>query len=175
MSGRVALLLLLLPLLGCSGGRLEDFRGSQPKLVLEDYFVGKTRGWGLFVDRFGAVKRQFVVDIDGSWDGRILVLDEHFRYPDGSTDGRKWTIRKLADGAYEGTAADVDGAALGRSEGQALQWSYHLMLKVDDGTWRVHMDDWMYLQPDGVLINRTTMTKLGVELGTLSLFFAKAR
>ena len=170
---RLAFVVLLLPLVGCGGSTLEDFRGTEPKLVLEEYFAGKTRGWGLFVDRFGDVKRQFVVDIDGRWDGQTLVLDEVFHYPDGSTDGRMWTIRKLPDGSYQGTAGDVDGPAIGRTEGQALQWSYYLMLRVGSDTWRVHMDDWMYRQPDGGLINRTVMSKFGVELGTLSLFFVK--
>ena len=172
---RLLALLLLVPLLGCGGTKIEDFAATQPKLVLEDYFAGKTRGWGIFHDRFGNVKRQFVVDIDGTWDGKTLVLDEKFRYPDGSTDGRIWTIAKLGDGRYEGRAADVDGPADGRTAGQALRWSYYLLLKMDDSFWRVHMDDCMYLQPGGVLINTTTMSKFGVELGRLSLFFVKSR
>jgi hypothetical protein len=172
---RYLTLLLLLPLLGCSGAKIEDFANTQPKFVLEEYFAGRTRGWGIFHDRFGNVKRQFVVDIDGTWDGTTLTLDEKFRNSDGTTEGRVWRVRKLPDGRYEGTAGDVDGTASGQTAGQALQWSYHLMLKVDDSTWRVHMDDWMYLQPDGVLINTTTMSKWGFELGKLSLFFVKNR
>lgn len=172
---RCLALLLLLPLLGCSGAKIEDFTNTQPKLVLEEYFAGKTRGWGMFHDRFGNVKRQFVVDIDGSWDGQTLVLDEKFRNSDGTTEGRVWRVRKLPNGRYEGTAGDVDGTATGQTAGQALQWSYYLMLKVDESTWRVHMDDWMYLQPDGVLINTTTMSKWGVELGRLTLFFVRNR
>lgn len=167
--------LLTVTLLGCGGPEIQQFANTKPKLVLEDYFYGKTKGWGMFHDRNGNVKRQFVVEIDGTWDGSTLVLDEKFSYPDGTNDGRVWTIKKLADGSYEGRAADVDGPAQGTTAGQALRWSYHLMLKVDDSTWRVHMDDWMYLQPDGVLINRTVMSKLGLELGTLSLFFIKIR
>ena len=172
---RLLALLLLLPLLGCGGAKIEDFANTQPRFVLEDYFAGKTRGWGIFHDRFGNVKRQFVVDIDGSWDGRTLILDEKFRNSDGTTEARVWTVTKLGDGRYEGRAADVDGPAIGQTAGQALQWSYYLMLPMGDSTWRVHMDDWMYLQPDGVLINRTVMSKWGFELGTLSLFFAKGR
>jgi len=172
---RFILFALALLATACAGPRIEEFANTQPRLVLEDYFTGKTRGWGIFHDRFGVVKRQFVVDIDGTWDGATLVMDEKFRNSDGSTEGRIWTIRKLGDGRYEGRAGDVDGVAEGVTAGQALRWSYHLMLKVDDSTWRVHMDDWMYLQPDGVLINRTTMSKLGVELGTLSLFFTRIR
>ena len=175
MTRLFVILSLVLALVGCGGPSIEEFAGTQPKLVLEDYFNGQVRGWGMFHDRFGRVKRQFVVDIAGTWDGSTLTLDEKFRNSDGSAEGRVWRVRKLADGRYEGQAGDVDGPASGVTAGQALQWSYHLMLKVDDSTWRVHMDDWMYLQPDGVLINRTVMSKWGFELGTLSLFLAKGR
>ena len=46
-------------------------------------------------------------------------------------------------------------------------------LKVGDGTWRVRFDDWMFLQPNGVLVNRAHVSKWGVEIGEISLFFAK--
>jgi len=37
----------------------------------------------------------------------------------------------------------------------------------------VRFDDWMYLQSDGVLLNRAKVTKFGVELGTVTLAFSK--
>jgi hypothetical protein len=40
-------------------------------------------------------------------------------------------------------------------------------------TYHVQFDDWMYLQPDGVLLNRARMSKLGVELGQVTLAFRK--
>nr|WP_287705750.1 DUF3833 family protein [Halomonas sp.] len=36
---------------------------------------------------------------------------------------------------------------------------------------RFLMDDWMYLQPDGRLINRTAMKKFGFTLGEITLVF----
>ena len=66
-------------LTGCSSNmKTEDFIGQQPKLIIEDYFSGETKAWGMFHDRFGNLKRQFLVDIEGTWDGDILVLDENF-------------------------------------------------------------------------------------------------
>ena len=34
----------------------DDFTNKTP-FVLEEYFHGKTRAWGLFEDRFGTVQR----------------------------------------------------------------------------------------------------------------------
>ena len=38
---------------GCSQMKIEDFAGTEPEFVLEDYFAGHTRAWGMFEDRFG--------------------------------------------------------------------------------------------------------------------------
>ena len=35
----------------------QDFKESEPKLTLFDYFKGKTSAWGIFEDRFGNVRR----------------------------------------------------------------------------------------------------------------------
>ncbi|HAY47429.1 MAG TPA: DUF3833 domain-containing protein, partial [Thalassospira sp.] len=52
-----------------------------------------------------------------------------------------------------------------------LNWSYDMDLKVGDGAWRVSFNDWMFLQPDGVLVNRARVRKWGFEIGEVTLFF----
>ena len=151
----------------------QDFAETEPRLVVEEYFAGQTRAWGLFEDRFGDLRRQFVVDIEGRWDGRELVLDEHFTYADGEPDPRVWRIVKKDDHTYEGRADDVLGTATGVAYGNALNWRYDMDLKVGDNTWRVRFDDWMFLQPDGVLINRARVSKFGLEIGEVTLVFRK--
>lgn len=43
-----------------------------------------------------------------------------------------------------------------------------------DGTeYEVQLDDWMFLIDDKVLLNRATMRKWGVEVGSLTLSFTK--
>ena len=158
---------------GCSGMKPEDFEGREPRLLIEDYFAGDTRAWGLFEDRFGTLRREFVVDIAGTWDGETLTLVEDFAYADGETEQRIWTIRKLDDHRYEGTADDVIGKAEGLSYGNALNWRYTLALKVGDSVWNVRFDDWMFLQRDEVLVNRARVSKFGVEIGEVTIFFRK--
>ncbi|MGF1476391.1 MAG: DUF3833 domain-containing protein [Geminicoccaceae bacterium] len=160
-------------LVGCSDMKVDDFADTQPAFVPEEYFAGKLRAWGLFQDRFGVVRRQFVVDIDGTWDGTTLTLVEDFVYTDGEIEQRVWEITKLDDDSYEGRADDVIGVAKGQIAGQAMNWNYIYDLKVGDGSWHVRFDDWMLLQGDGVMINRATVSKLGVTLGEVSLFFRK--
>nr|WP_281392817.1 DUF3833 domain-containing protein [Roseospira goensis] len=158
----------------CGGDmKLEDFKGTEPTFVLEEYFPGKTYAWGIFVDRFGKLRRQFQVEIDGTWDGETLTLDEHFDYADGETDRRVWRITKTGPDTYEGRADDILGVANGRIAGNALNWTYDMNLEVGNSTWKVHFNDWMWLQPGGVMINRATVSRWGFEIGTVTLFFRK--
>ena len=85
MRNIIAALSLALLLTGCNTMKLEDFSDTKPEFVLEAYFAGETRAWGIFEDRFGNLRRQFVVDITGTWNGQELVLDERFAYSDGET------------------------------------------------------------------------------------------
>lgn len=156
---------------GCGGMKLDDFKGTEPELKLEEYFTGESKAWGIFEDRFGKLRRQFTVDIIGEWDGETLTLTEDFVYSDGETERRIWVIRKDGPNSYVGTADGVIGEARGRVEGQALNWAYDFDLKMGDSTIRVHFDDWMWLQPDGVLVNRAIVSKFGLELGRATIFF----
>ncbi len=158
---------------GCSNMTTEDFAGSKPEFLIERYFSGTTKAWGIFEDRFGRLRRSFTVDIVGEWDGEALTLTEDFLYDDGETERRVWRIRKLADGRYEGRAGDVVGVAEGRAAGRALNWRYTLALKVGDSTWNVRFDDWMFLQDGDVVINRARVSKFGFTIGEVTLFFRK--
>lgn len=154
--------------------KIDDFADTGPEFVPEEYFLGHTKAWGFFQDRFGTVRREFVVDIEGTMDGDVLVLDEDFVYADGEIDNRVWRIRHLGDGRYEGEADDIIGTATGERRGKAMRWGYDFDLAVGDRTWRVTFDDWMFLQQDPtVMINRTTVSKWGFTLGEVYIFFQK--
>ena len=164
----------MLALVGCNTMNSETFSNGKPKFVLENYFDGDTSAWGIVEDRFGNVKRQFIVDINGVWDGKTLILKEDFLFDDGEKSFREWKITKNSDGTYGGTADDVIGIARGVASGNALNWSYVLDLKLsDNSSIRVKLDDWMFLQPGGVLLNKAKMSKFGINLGQILISFSK--
>ena len=174
MRARIAIILIcLIGLNGCGNMQISDFSRAEPKFVLEKYFAGKTRAWGIFEDRFGHLRRQFTVDITGTTVGNTLTLDEKFKYADGEQDRRVWKITKLGPNSYEGRADDIIGVATGETRGNALNWQYTMDLKIGESRLRVQFDDWMFLQPDGVLINRARVSKLGFEIGQVTLTFQK--
>lgn len=153
---------------------IQDYKDIKPTLNLFDYFEGSTRGWGMFQDRNGVLKRQFVVDIKGTINEQgQLQLKEDFVWNDGEKSQRIWTISKEDNNYFSGTASDVIGKAKGESSGNAFQWKYVLNLPVGDKTYKVNFNDWMFLQPDGVLLNRAKMSKFGFALGEVFISFKK--
>ena len=152
---------------------VTDYRNNTPEFVLEDYFNGKTVAYGVFENRSGDVVNQFKVDITGSGEGDVLTLDEDFIYMDGKVDKRLWKINILPDGYYEGTTNGVIGVAKGRRAGNAFNWTYVFDLPVGDTSYKLKFDDWMFLQEDGVMINRAIVTKWGFRVGSVTLSFYK--
>lgn len=162
-------------LAGCSGPKVQDYAHTEPKLDLFSYFAGETQAYGQFQDRSGAVKRRFKVAITGTIKEDVLTLDERFVYDDGEHEQRVWVIKRLAENHYSGTAGDVIGEAQGHSAGSVFRWRYTLDLPYKDSSIHVKFDDWMFLQSDGVMLNRAQVSKWGFNVGEVTLFFSKAQ
>ncbi|MDB2360088.1 DUF3833 domain-containing protein, partial [Alphaproteobacteria bacterium] len=164
---------LVFVLNGCSNMKLDDFAEKKPEFKLEEYFLGKTSASGLFIDRFGKVKRQFTVDMEGIQDGDLFVLNETFLYDNGEEEFRRWEITKTGEKTYQGSSSDIKGIALGERSGNAVNWHYTLKLKYKDGIMLVKFDDWLIMQDEKNVFNKATMKKFGVRLGDVYLFFKK--
>ena len=165
----------LLLLSACSAPTVQDYADTQPKLDLFTYFAGQTQAYGQFQDRSGVVKRRFTVAITGTVNDDVLTLDERFVYDDGEKEQRVWLIKRLGDNLYSGTAGDVIGEAVGHSAGSVFSWRYTLDLPYKDSSIHVKFDDWMFLQSDGVMLNRAQVSKWGFKVGEVTLFFSKVQ
>lgn len=156
----------------CGRPDLSDAKLSAKELNLEEYFVGKTIAYGQFEDRFGTVRRRFKVEINGTWNGRDLRLEEVFAYSDGGRETRNWVLTKTGAETWTGTAEGVQGLAQGSESGDTFNWQYTIDLpRKDGGSQRVTFDDWMWLLEDGRLLNRAYMSRFGVTLGVVTIFF----
>lgn len=177
---KIVMALVLIPLLAACTGKpaLTDASLSTRELELEEFFDGRLVAHGQFQDIFGTVRRQFVAQIEGDWDGERLRLVEDFTYEDGSTERRVWTLRKTGEETWEGTAPGVIGVATGVEQGDRFNWRYTIDLPVPaaDGTTetvRVTFDDWMWLLTEDRLFNKAYMKRFGVDVGEVSIFFEK--
>tara|TARA_B100000963_G_scaffold320178_1_gene302540 strand:- start:63 stop:587 length:525 start_codon:yes stop_codon:yes gene_type:complete len=167
-------LLLIFFITGCANNmKPTDFKDQKPKLIIEDFLSGKVKAWGILQNRSGKVIRQFSADLNGTWDGKQLILDEKFIWSDGEIQTRKWKIDKKDEHNYEGVAADVVGTAKGYSYGPAFKFEYVLLVPVKGREIKVKFDDWIFKQDDNVAINRAVMKKFGFKVGELTVMFNK--
>mgnify|MGYP001226656854 FL=1 len=176
LSSYLTLFIILL-FTGCSQTDMKEFQNNTPKLDLFEFFAGETIAYGIFEDRFGNLKRQFRVNINGKIDNQILTLDEDFLYDDGEQAKRIWKIEKKIDNnkkiIYEGQADDVEGKASGSISGNALNWSYDIYLNIKGSDIKVHFNDWIYKQSEDLAINRAYVSKFGINIGSVTLVFLR--
>ena len=168
-------LLTTILLTNCSGNQMKptDFKDQKPRLIIEDYLSGNVKAWGILQDRSGKVTRQFSADLNGTWDGKQLILNEKFNWSDGEVQIREWTIDKIDEHNYEGTAADVAGKAKGYSYGPSFKFEYVLLVPIKGKEVKITFDDWIFKQDDRIAINRATMTKFGIKVAELTVMFSK--
>jgi hypothetical protein len=168
-----AVLALPLALAGCGSFAPDPDAGRSQPFEVERYFTGRVKAWGLIEPRFGGTVRQFTVEMQGRRDGDALVLDEQFVYSDGERQQRQWRIRKLADGSFEGEAADAVGKATGREDGSSFRMLYALNVTAKGSTWQLDLDDRLFRIDEEMVLNRIRLSKWGIAVSDVIIAFRK--
>lgn len=177
MKTRNLLVVLFIVLLftGCTAMKLEDFNETSPKFVVKDYFNGELKAYGLVKDRSGKIIKSFKAKMIGSWDkDGVGTLDEYFVYNNGETQRRVWTlIPTKNENEYIGTASDIIGQGILKSNGNTVMIDYTMEVPYNDSTINIDVKDWLHLQEDGVIINHSKMKKFGFTVGELVITIIK--
>ena len=160
---------LLFALSACSTVQVTDYSDVTPMLEVERFFDGKLTAHGVVLDRSGRVTRSFNADIIAYWKEGVGTLEEDFIFDDGELQRRVWTLTPESPGHYIGTAGDVVGEGKLQQSGNSVFLDYVLRIAYGDGTIDLRVDDRMYLISPDVLINESTMSKFGVDVGRLLL------
>lgn len=169
---RIFLIATSLLLSACSAS-LSDYKGSEPKFDLQTYFSGDVTAWGMIQDYSGQMTRRFCVDIVGTWEGNKGQLHETFYFDDGEQQIRIWHLETQPDGTVTGGAGDVVGMASGAQQGSGFYWEYTLQVPVGDSVYNLTVDDWMFMMDENRVMNRSDMSKLGIGLAEITIFFDK--
>jgi len=163
---RFAPVVVLAALCGCSPPpSVSAFAGTAPEFDPVRFFTGHAVSWGVVENRGGAPTERVRTDCVGEPDGPDgLHMVQRLTFSDGKTQTRDWHMRRTGPHRYEGTANDMVGTAVGEAAGPAFHWRWILVSSADNPLLNVTLDQWMYLMPGGAMVNRTTVSKLGVIL-----------
>ncbi|PLK69612.1 DUF3833 domain-containing protein [Rhizobium sp. TH135] len=156
--------------------KLEDFAEREPRFILEEFFSGTLRGWGVTIGRLGGFQNRFTIDARGRFDpeANVLSLTEDYFFDDGHSDTLTWTILKREENRYEGRETLIDGVAEGDQAGSAFRWQYARDVPDADGAkTRFGFDDWFILHDEKHMSVHASLTKLGVEVATIEAFYER--
>lgn len=160
-------------LLASCSTQISSYAEHTPKLVLEEFLNGHISGTGIISNWKGEVTQQFDFEGHASWKDHICTFNETMRYDDGREDRRTWIITKINDTHYEGRTEQVIGVAKIVVQGNAMNWQYQMDIKVNNQTYRLTFDDWMYLMNNQTLVNQNAFKKFGLTVGSLTLIMRK--
>jgi hypothetical protein len=148
---------------------VDHFAGTAPAFDAVAFWAGHHRSWGVLENRGGAPTETVVTDCIGTVlpDGSLHMV-QTLTQGDGTVQHRDWHLRRTAPGAFTATANDMVGEAHGTAAGRVFHWNWVLALSPGNSLKNVTMDQWMYLMDGGTMMNRTTISKLGVILAEVS-------
>ena len=79
-----------------------------------------------------------------------------------------YTFREVCrNGAIRAEAPDLVGTGSGQQMGGSVMLRYRIRLPEDAGGHVLSVTDWMYLAPNGTIINRSQFRKFGIKVAEL--------
>jgi hypothetical protein len=170
---RPFLALAALTLSGCGHPLpIGHFDATSPHFDAIAFWTGHHRSWGVLENRDGAPTDTVVTDCVGTPepDGS-LHMAQTLTEGDGTTQHRDWHLERQPDGSFSATANDMVGEAHGIAAGRVFHWSWVLALSPGNSLKNVTMDQWMYLEDGGAMMNHTTIRKFGIVVAQVSEVF----
>lgn len=165
-----AILLVLIVL----KGRFASFMAQTPTdytdgpmFNMREVFNGPIECEGVIYGPTGRVTSRFEADFVASWDGNVGTVQEEFRYDTGNVQHRQWTFTLGNDGSILADAPDLVGTGTGMQHGSAVQLNYNIKLTDEAGGHVLNTTDWMYMTPNGNVMNRSQFRKFGIKVAEL--------
>ncbi|PZP40477.1 MAG: hypothetical protein DI585_00820 [Pseudomonas fluorescens] len=181
MRNRSMKLATLLPafLIAACSTTPSHYADQSPKMDFITYFTGTTYGYGAIYSRTGKVTDRFKIVVQGTpgtnaQGQRTLRMAEDFTYTSGKTQQREWSVTQPSASVIHGKAVDVPGTAVGEQSGNAIKLTYPITIERESGSKiTLSAEDWMWMMPDNTLLNRNALSKFGINVAELVIYFTK--
>lgn len=144
-----------------------DYTHIEEQFDLRRHLNGPIECEGVIYGPTGRVTSRFVGDFVAEWNGNTGVMRETFKYDNGTQQQRAWDLTVGNDGRIVALADDIIGQGTGQQTGGAVQLRYKIRLPEDAGGHVLDTVDWMYLAPNGNIVNRSQFRKFGFKVAEL--------
>jgi hypothetical protein len=147
--------------------QVPDDYSDGPMFNMREVFNGPIECEGVIYGPTGRVTSRFEADFIASWDCNIGTVREEFRYDSGNVQHREWKFTLGNDGSMKAEAPDLVGVGTGQQHGSAVQLNYNIKLTDEAGGHVLAVNDWMYMTPNGNVMNRSQFRKFGIKVAEL--------
>lgn len=144
-----------------------DYAKDTLQFDVREHLNGPIECEGVIYGPMGRVTSRFVGHFNATWDGNKGHMTEEFRYDSGTVQNREWHLTLGNDGRIKAEAPDVIGTGTGAQIGSAVQLNYRIKLPDEAGGHVLDTVDWMYLAPNGSIVNRSQFRKFGFKVAEL--------
>lgn len=143
-----------------------DLNPTPAAFSLESVFARQLQGSGAIFYRNGRLKTRLSVVASGSWDGKLLTLQEYLRYESGELHHRTFYITKIDDDRYTAQCREFVGPSFIRRHRSGFQWRYRLKENSREAH-RITLsaNDRLFLCADGTVLDHAVLRKFGVRVG----------
>lgn len=145
----------------------QDYVSDSVEFDLRQHLNGPIDCEGVIYGPFGRVTSRFVGAFSCEWTGNHGVMREKFTYDDGSIQNREWSLTLDDNGLIKALAPDVIGEGTGVQSGSSVQLKYRIQMPESAGSHVLDTVDWLYLAPNGNIINRSQFRKFGIQVAEL--------
>lgn len=165
---RRTLLLGALALGGCASMPPSPAPGGL-SVTLDQAFVGRKTGTGLFRIYLTGSERRFTAKLNGtlSRKGTRLTVVEDFIYDDGEQNRLTWVFDRSGPGAWTGRREDTVGVATATEDNGEVRLAYTADFKSPSGVNRLQFADVIYRRADGLIVNDAVVSKSGFPVGSV--------
>lgn len=170
LAGAATIIILMLlweRFAGFTAQASSDYDGDDLQIDLRTHLDGPIKCEGVIYGPLGRVVSRFSADFEAVWDANRGIMSEKFRYDSGNTQEREWRLEVGNDGRIKADADDLVGQGTGQQSGSAVRLNYNIRLAEEAGGHVLSVTDWMYLTPDGHIVNRSVFRKFGFKVAEL--------
>lgn len=153
--------------LGFSAQKPADYADGDLQFDVREHLNGPIECEGVIYGPTGRVTSRFIGHFNASWNGNKGYMSEEFRYDSGTVQHREWHLTLGKDGEIKAEAPDLIGTGTGTQAGSAVQLKYRIQLPDEAGGYVLDTVDWMYLAPNGSIVNRSQFRKFGFKVAEL--------
>ena len=162
-----ALVLLVQRLASFRAQTPDDYASGVQSFDIRAVLNGPIDCEGVIYGPMGRVASRFCAQMNADWQGNKGRMTEFFTYDSGTTQNREWRLSVDNQGRITAEADDLVGTGTGWQSGDAVQLKYRIRLPQESGGHVLDVTDWMYLAPNGAVVNRSQFRKFGIKVAEL--------